>query len=880
MSMRAVTMNSLKALKSIRAKEQSMQQQQQQQLATADTLITSSEFTDDPLAKPLSNTPTGTTIPTTGTTTTTPSTGNTKRRKPVVEGIPTTADTSATSFNSPAALESTALHDGSATNFPKPLHPATTTTTTTAKITTNATTTAAATTTTTSNTYPTLPSEHSGKRSEDLTVDDQESNQRPEFSEDDAESDVSEDEEDAEDYCKGGYHPVSIGDSFLDGRYTVVRKLGWGHFSTVWLAKDNKYHRPVALKIVRSASNYTEAAIDEIKLLEKVVNVNRDDPHRRFIVELSDSFKVKGPNGTHIVMAFEVLGPNLWNMIRRYHRRGIPIDIEKRITKQMVMGLDYLHTQCGIIHTDLKPENVLIAIDVPETMRQLGLYDMNQESVVSPLQARPSAYDTASLPHHGLTHGSDHKHTLSGSIVQRDRSSATLVKGDNDSLDSISDKQLSKSQKKKAKKKAKEKAKKQALKRGVGCGSGDGSFESMLISESEVNDQASTPENMNLARPVHHSSTSVVGHSGSDMALSGPLTDSDIVSDTMDSESVTSSVFEEVSTADGLTMRSRASKPISPLSSSLLDARLLEDTGSIQGSFESMFIPTASAVADTLFSDRSGSQSDHQVYSHDGSVPGKHTAVLEKTLSDISLLDAYQPDSPHALLLSPHSDNAQYLDLPAQHASTNVAEDDSIDEVDMDNSPAHDTFDRKRRRNESKTEASRRADRNVIVKLADLGNACWVNHHFTGDIQTRQYRSPEVIIGASYDTSADMWSLGCIVFELLTGDYMFDPQAGSRYTKDDDHAAQIVELLGNFPKSLALSGKYSNNLFNRKGELRHIHRLRYWKLQDVLHEKYHFSVEDAADISSFILPALEIHPTKRATAAELLSHKWLADVVI
>lgn len=52
---------------------------------------------------------------------------------------------------------------------------------------------------------------------------------------------MTEDEEDWEDYVKGGYHPVKIGDSFSDGRYVVVRKLGWGHFSTVWLAKDTKY---------------------------------------------------------------------------------------------------------------------------------------------------------------------------------------------------------------------------------------------------------------------------------------------------------------------------------------------------------------------------------------------------------------------------------------------------------------------------------------------------------------------------------------------------------------------------------------------------------------------------------------------------------------
>lgn len=51
---------------------------------------------------------------------------------------------------------------------------------------------------------------------------------------------MTEDEEDEEDYVKGGYHPVHVGDAFSDGRYLIVRKLGWGHFSTVWLARDNK----------------------------------------------------------------------------------------------------------------------------------------------------------------------------------------------------------------------------------------------------------------------------------------------------------------------------------------------------------------------------------------------------------------------------------------------------------------------------------------------------------------------------------------------------------------------------------------------------------------------------------------------------------------
>ena len=51
----------------------------------------------------------------------------------------------------------------------------------------------------------------------------------------------------------------------------------------------------------------------------------------------------------------------------------------------------------------------------------------------------------------------------------------------------------------------------------------------------------------------------------------------------------------------------------------------------------------------------------------------------------------------------------------------------------------------------------------VRVKIADLGNACWVDHHFTDEIQTRQYRSIEVLVGSSYGPPADIWSTACMV---------------------------------------------------------------------------------------------------------------------
>ena len=144
------------------------------------------------------------------------------------------------------------------------------------------------------------------------------------------------------------------------------------------------------------------------------------------------------------------------------------------------------------------------------------------------------------------------------------------------------------------------------------------------------------------------------------------------------------------------------------------------------------------------------------------------------------------------------------------------------------------------------------------VKVVDMGNACWTYKHFTEEIQTRQYRAPEVLIGAGYDTPADMWSLGCIVFELLTGDLMFDPHSGKTWNREEDHLALMIELLGNFPRSLLAEGKKTTEYFNRNGELKHIHNLNFWGLKDVLLEKYKFSPADAAEITDFLEPIMEV----------------------
>lgn len=160
----------------------------------------------------------------------------------------------------------------------------------------------------------------------------------------------------------------------------------------------------MALKVVKSAAHYTETAVDEIKLLEKVVKANPDAPGRKYIVELLDHFMHRGPNGLHVCMVFEVLGENLLSVIKRYRHQGIPIHLVRQIIHQVLMGLDYMHRECGIIHTDLKPENVLVCVEDVEQVVKGLIGDLDYTDPVALAKAGRSA-KTKIVGSRPLTHG-------------------------------------------------------------------------------------------------------------------------------------------------------------------------------------------------------------------------------------------------------------------------------------------------------------------------------------------------------------------------------------------------------------------------------------------------------------------------------------------
>ncbi|MED6287996.1 hypothetical protein CHARACLAT_022096, partial [Characodon lateralis] len=177
--------------------------------------------------------------------------------------------------------------------------------------------------------------------------------------------------EDPREYCYGGYHRVQIGDTF-NRRYQVVSKLGWGFFSTVWLCMDLRSGRRVAVKVLKSGAGFTQAGQDEQALLRYSSGPVSRHPSSQRIVKLLDEFKLAGVNGVHMCLVLELLGPNLRSWQLCFGKPGLLQPWVKQILTQVLQGLDYLHSQCKIIHTDIKPENILFYLQEQTNIAPAG----------------------------------------------------------------------------------------------------------------------------------------------------------------------------------------------------------------------------------------------------------------------------------------------------------------------------------------------------------------------------------------------------------------------------------------------------------------------------------------------------------------------------
>jgi len=188
--------------------------------------------------------------------------------------------------------------------------------------------------------------------------------------------------------------------------------------------------------------------------------------------------------------------------------------------------------------------------------------------------------------------------------------------------------------------------------------------------------------------------------------------------------------------------------------------------------------------------------------------------------------------------------------------------------------------------------------------LADLGSACFVGRKEPSDIQTREYKAPEVLLRAGCDCAADLWALACTLFESATGRYLLDPRrAHARPQKlkladaavkvsaphvprgtgalplDEEHLAQVVELTGGLPDAILRRGRFTSIFLVerpltgwvlRQASLALVSLAR-CNLQNRLEEHLE-STSEVAKLDKLLEPMLRPEPGARPTAQEFLQN--------
>uniref|UniRef100_A0A6N2LY82 Protein kinase domain-containing protein n=1 Tax=Salix viminalis TaxID=40686 RepID=A0A6N2LY82_SALVM len=158
------------------------------------------------------------------------------------------------------------------------------------------------------------------------------------------------------------------------------------------------------------------------------------------------------------------------------------------------------------------------------------------------------------------------------------------------------------------------------------------------------------------------------------------------------------------------------------------------------------------------------------------------------------------------------------------------------------------------------------------VKVIDLGSSCFETDHLCSYVQSRSYRAPEVILGHPYDKKIDVWSLGCILAELCTGNVLFQNDSPATLL------ARVIGIIGPIDQSMLAKGRDTYKYFTKNHML-------YERNQDTSRLEYlipkktslrHRLPMGDQGFVDFVSHLLEVNPKKRPAASEALKHPWLS----
>ena len=588
-------------------------------------------------------------------------------------------------------------------------------------------------------------------------------------------------DEGLEDYKINGYHPVHIGEILLE-RYVIMQKLGFGHFSTAWLALDSKYGNYVCIKIQKSENRYIWAAYDEVEILQELSKhyydkewiksleeYYKDEPeklkniHKKensHVVQLLNSFIYYGQNGKHFCMVFEVMGVTLLEIIKKYNYKGIPIPLVRTITKQILIGLDFLHRICHIIHTDMKPENILVCLtdDELRLIQETGTYNVGSKKIKKDGNKKDFSIKDIMKKRKNIVEEKKRNHLRQIKNMERNEVSIDIIE--------------------------------EQIKNYMEMEEIDSNFEKYYDNKDDNNN-----DNENK--------------------------------------------FD----IDELIERPR----IGSVPRKNINIYNNENNNNIDSN-------------KINFEDENENENNSENEDEENNNPQKELCPYNINLKKYNIiLENYHKEKNRILHDINYRKFIQFQNKIISSSIKNTEEKDSF----------------LRDINNYFTLRGPEVDQLIQVKICDIGNACWFNNHFSSIIQTRQYRSPEVILGINYNETSDIWSLACIIYELITGEFLFNPISGENFGKNDSHLAKFMEVCGKMPRNFVERGEFWKKYFDKNGKLKRIDNINYINLKNNLVLNHHLKENEAQALWDFLKPMLEYFPEKRISARELLRHPWL-----
>lgn len=158
----------------------------------------------------------------------------------------------------------------------------------------------------------------------------------------------------------------------------------------------------------------------------------------------------------------------------------------------------------------------------------------------------------------------------------------------------------------------------------------------------------------------------------------------------------------------------------------------------------------------------------------------------------------------------------------------------------------------------------------ITIAVSDFGTFIPKDDNHSYSLQTRYYRAPEIILRNKFNEKCDIWSVGVMMYELITGKVLFKPDSLPDFNRNRMHLYQIQQIFGHIPEYILKDCKKRNLYFRKNGMVKGIDDFKPVSLHNVINETKFAHKEDLIDLLSNML---NVDYNKRFSASECLNHK-------